>query len=114
MAVRNLRQLLPLYVACYVIVLVLAAMGVWLIFTIQPLLFRLSVWLRLNPWQVRAVDNFSVVTMGLIWLIGVLILEYRLRRGVEQNRLWIRALWGFAIVAVPLGLGNLILAVIGQ
>jgi hypothetical protein len=104
MTARNSRQLLPRYLACYAICLALAAMGIWLIFAARPVLFSLAIWLRLNPWQVRAIDNFSVVGMGLLWLVGILLMEHSLRRSVEKNRLWSRAARAFAIVAVPLAL----------
>jgi hypothetical protein len=66
--------------------------------------FGLAIWLRLNPWQVRALDNFSVVGLGLIWLVGILLLEQRLRQAVEGGRLWRRAAYVFAAEAVALGL----------
>jgi hypothetical protein len=104
MSVRSLRQLLPLYLACYALWLALSALGVWLIFAARDTLFALSIWLRLNPWQLRAVDNFGIVTLGLIWLMCILFLEHSLRRGVEKHRLWGRAARAFVIVAVLLGL----------
>ena len=66
MTVRSFRQLLPLYLACYAIWLALAAMGIWLLFAMRPVLFDLAIWLRLNPWQVRALDNFSVIGIGCL------------------------------------------------
>ena len=104
MSIRTFRQLLPLYVACYVLWLILAALGVWLLFALRPVMFDLAIWLRLNPWQVQALDNFSFVTFGLLWLVGILLLEHSLRQGVEKNRLWGRATRAFAIVAAALGL----------
>ena len=104
MSVRTFRQLLPLYLACYAIWLALTALGVWLIFAGRTVLVDLAIWLRLNPWQLRAVDDFGVVTMGLIWLVGILLLEHSLRGGVVKNQLWGRAARAFMIVAVPLGL----------
>jgi hypothetical protein len=101
---RTMRQLLPLYLACYALWLALAALGVWLIFALRPVVFGLTIWLRLNPWQVRAVDNFSFVTFGLIWLVGILLLEHSLRQGVEKRRLWHRAARVFVAEAAALGL----------
>ena len=112
MTARNFRQLLPLYLACYVIWLALSALGMWLIFQLQPILFVLAIRLHLNPWQVHAIDQFGVVTMGLIWLVGVLLLEHSLRQGVEKNRLWARAARAFAIVAAALGLCYVVQALI--
>ena len=104
MTARNFRQLLLLYLACYALWLALAALGVWLIFALRPVVFRLGIWLRLNPWQVRALDNFSVVTFGLAWLVGILLLEHSLRQGVEKRRLWQRVARVFAAEALVLGL----------
>ena len=101
---RTLRQLLPLYLACYALWIGLSALGVWLIFALRAVLVDLAFLFRLDPWQVRAVDNFGVVTLGLIWLIGILLLEYYLRRGAANNRLWGRAARVFVCEAVALGL----------
>jgi hypothetical protein len=108
MSVRTFRQLLPLYLACYAIWLALAALGVWLIFAGRAVLVDLAIWLRLNPWQLRAVDDFGVVTMGLIWLVGVLLLEHSLRQGVEKHRLWRRAARALVVEVAALGLCYLI------
>jgi len=98
------RQLLPLYLAAYTLWIGFSALGVWLIFAARSVLVGLAFVFRLDPWQVRAVDNFGVVTLGLIWLIGVFLLEYYLRRGVAKNRLWGRAMRVFVSEAVGLGL----------
>src|SRR3712207_9116024 len=66
---RKFRDTLPLYVACYVLWIALLALGIVLILQARNALFDLAVTLRFNPWQVRALDLFSVTTMGLIWLV---------------------------------------------
>jgi hypothetical protein len=104
MSVRTFRQLLPLYLVCYASWLALSALGIWLIFALRPVLFDIAIWLRLNPWQVRALDNFSLVTFGLIWLVGILLLEHSLRQGVENGRLWRRAARVFVAEVAALGL----------
>ena len=50
-------RLWPLYLACYALWLGLSALGGWMIFAVRPLLFALAVQLRLNPWQVRAIEK---------------------------------------------------------
>jgi len=101
---HNIRRLLPLYLACYALWLGLSALGVWLIFALRVVLVDLAFVLRLNPWQVRAVDNFSIVTLGLIWLVGILLLEHRLRQAVATNRLWKRAAYVGLAEVIALGL----------
>jgi hypothetical protein len=100
----HFRQLLPLYLACYALWLALAALGVWLIFALRPLMFGLAIWLQLNPWQVRALDSFSVVAFGLSWLVGILLLDHILRQGIEKRQLWRRAGRVFAAEAAALAL----------
>jgi hypothetical protein len=112
MSVRNFRQQLPLYLACYAIWLVLSALGIWLIFQMQPVWVTLAIRLRLNPWQVRAIDEFSVVAMGLIWLVAILLLEHSLRQGVKKHQLWPRAARASVIAALALGLCYVLQALI--
>jgi hypothetical protein len=104
MTARNPRHILPLYLACYAMWLALSALGVWLLFALRPVVFGLAIWLRLDPWQVRALDNFSFVSLGLAWLVGILLLEHSLRKGVEKGRLWRRAARVLAAEVVALGL----------
>jgi len=101
---QNFWRLLSLYLACYALWLGLSALGVWLIFTLRSVLVGLAFVLRLNPWQVRAVDNFGFVTLGLIWLVGILLLEHRLREAVAKRRLWRRAAYVGLAELIVLGL----------
>ena len=101
---QNSRRTLPLYLAAYALWIGFSALGVWLIFAVRSVLVGLAFVFRLNPWQVLAVDNFGVVTLGLVWLVGILVLEHYLRQGVAKNRLWGRAMRVFVALAVLLGL----------
>jgi hypothetical protein len=102
MSAQNSRQLLPLYLACYILWLGLAALGVWLMFAARSALIGLAFFLRFNPWVLRAVDDFGFVTLGLLWLAGVLLLEHVLRQGVLKSRLWKRAAYAFVLEAAAL------------
>lgn len=104
---------LPLYLACYALWLGLSALGIWLIFQIRSAMFDLAIALRFNPWQVRAIDQFSIVTLGLIWLVGVFILEHWLRQGMLKNQLWRRAARVLVFEAVVLGLSYAVQALVG-
>jgi hypothetical protein len=110
---RKVQPTLPLYLACYALWLGLAVLGLWLILQIRAAMFDLAVVFRFNPWQVRAIDQFGTVTMGLIWLVGILVLEHWLRTGMKKNRLWGRALRVFAFEAVALGLCYAVQAIFG-
>jgi hypothetical protein len=104
MSVRNFRQLVPLYLACYALWLGLSALGLWLLFELRSTLFVLAIWLRANPWAVRAIDQFGIVMLGLLWLMGIILLEHYLRRGLEKQQLLRRAVRVGLFVAVALGL----------
>ena len=101
---RTFWQLLPLYLACYALWLGLCARGGWLIVQARDTSVALAFWFRLNPWQLRAVDQFGVVTFGLIWLVAIFVIEHYLRQGVLKNRLWARATRVFLFEAVLLGI----------
>ena len=104
MSVRNLRQTVPLYLACYALWIALSALGLWLIFELRSALFALALWLRINPWAPRAIDQFGIVILGLFWLIGIMLLEHYLRHGLEKQQLLRRATRVGLFVAVALGL----------
>ena len=101
---HNTRRLWPRYLACYALWLGVAVLGAWLIVPLRAILFNLAVRLRFNPWVVRAVDEFGVVTLGLLWLVSIIVLEYYLRRGVPRKQLWGRAARVAAFEAALLGL----------
>jgi hypothetical protein len=108
----NFWRTLPLYVACYALWIAFSALGVWLLFALRSLLFDIAVRLRFNPWQVRAVDNFGFVTLGMLWLVGIILVEHYLREGVPRQRLWRRAARVFVSEALALGLAYGLLAVL--
>lgn len=93
-----------LLLACYALWLGLSALGVVLIFQARTTLFGVALQLRLNPWQVRAADQFGTVTIGLVWLVAIIILEHYLRQGVLKNRLWGRATRVFVVEFLLLAL----------
>lgn len=86
MIAKSSTPSLIVYLASYAAWLGLAAFGFVLVSQINATLFGVAVWLRLNAWQVRAVDQFGIVLLGLLWLVGVILLEHMLRRRLQQQR----------------------------
>jgi hypothetical protein len=95
------------YTGYLVLWLVYTVVSFWLIFQLEEVVVTGAMLLRLNPWQVRALDKFSVVLWGLAWLIGMLLVEAYLRNGVAKKQLVRRA------VKVYLGLIIFTVAVAG-
>ncbi len=95
------------YASYFVLWLTYTAITFWLVFQIEDIFIVGAMRLRLNPWQVRAVDKFSLVFLGLVWLASMFLVESYLRNGIAQRKLMRRA------GRVYLGLAIFSLVVIG-
>ncbi len=82
------------------------ALGLLLIFSLR---WNLSdaLFLRVNPWHLRAYDRWFIYVMGLVWIVGVFLIEGYLRRSLQNGRLLIAAGW---VLSVQVGLIALSLA----
>lgn len=85
------RPSVLLNVISYLLWLVLSAAIVWLALQVRGLLVAGMMWLRLNPWAVRAFDRWGIFLLGMVALVAIFWLEGYLRSGVEQGRFWPRA-----------------------
>jgi hypothetical protein len=89
------------YCVCYLTWLLFVGVGYVLMLALRINLFDVATWLRFNPWQVRAIDQFAIFFLGLVWFGGIFLLESYLRHGVKRRRLWSRILRvGSALLAV--------------
>ena len=75
------------YVACYLLWLVTAALGLLDLAAAREWLHRGYVLLGLNPWGFAAVRNYGLVLLALVWLGGVLYAEAYYRDGVATRQL---------------------------
>lgn len=95
-----IRQRVASYTGYLVLWLAYSAITFWLILRLEEIFVVGAMQLRLNPWQVRAVDKFALVLLGLIWLIGMLMVEHYFRIGVTKRQLMRRAGKVFVSLAV--------------
>ncbi len=79
------------YVTCYLLWILLSAMGLWVFFQLQTALTDLARALSTNPYMVNTVVRVGAVVLGLGWLGGVVLMETYLRDAVGKGRLWGRA-----------------------
>lgn len=80
------------YVACYAIWLALTALVGYVVLQTVGTLLEVSLALRFNPWQARAVRQLSLPILGLIWLVLMLWMESYFRTAVPKRRLIARSL----------------------
>ncbi len=92
------------YVACYLLWLTTAALGLLDLAAARMWLQDGYVLLRLSPWGFAAARNFGLVIFALIWLGSVLYAESYYRDGVVKGRLWRRFAAITAVQSVPLAL----------
>lgn len=107
---QQLRQRAPLYLACYLAWIALSALGLWTVFLLRDNLNAIAIRFALATgrasdsvsaaFRVRAIDNVGTITLGLLWLAGVVLLEGYLRDGVRLGRFWARAARALAVLAV--------------
>jgi len=76
--------------AYFIAWLLLSLPGIWFFIVVQKSLFQISVIMKLNPWAVRAVEQWGVFLFGIIWIVVIFTLEGYLRTALAKNRLWQR------------------------
>lgn len=79
------------YIACYLLWFLICGVALWLVFLIRHNLVEDIFFLRVNPWQLRAIDRWSFFALGAAWIVSIFLLEGVLRRALEEGRLLIRA-----------------------
>ncbi|GAB4109972.1 MAG: hypothetical protein Fur005_19120 [Roseiflexaceae bacterium] len=97
------RQPLQRYLLCYAIWIGLCVLIGFVLTEIVDLLIELSLALRLNPWQGRAVRQLSLPILGVIWLGLIFWLEHDLRTNLARNRLFERARRSLIPILLALG-----------
>lgn len=78
------------YVVCYLFWFLGSGLALWILFLLRTNLVEDLLFLRLNPWQLRAADRFFIFGMGAAWIVGVMLCEGYLRNGIENGKLWQR------------------------
>ena len=103
------------HVVHYVLWLVSCALGLWLIFLLRWNLND-ALFLRVNPWHLRAYDRWSIYVMGIVWIVCIFLIEGYLRQSLRSGRLHIAAGWIFSVLIglIALSLGTCLLFWDGQ
>lgn len=76
----------------------LFTLSLWLVFLLQQNMVEDIFFLKINPWQLRFMRQWSIFVFGAIWIVYVFISEGYLRHGIEAGNLGRR----FLKVGAPL------------
>lgn len=77
------------YLLAYLFWFLFCGLSFWAIWRVRTNLVEDIFFMRVNPWQLRAIDNWSLWLMGAIWVVGIFLSEGYLRKGVEKHRLFV-------------------------
>lgn len=95
-----------LYVACYVIWFALCAATFVLIVNLRSNLLDLAYLTGGRQEMVGLVDRLGIILLGVLFIVVILVIEHKLRTGIEKGLLWKRALVGTAILVGAIVISN--------
>ena len=98
------------YVLVYIIWFLFCAVSFWAIWMVRTILVSDILFGRVDPWQLRAIDRWSLWVMGVAWVVTVFLVEGYLRKGVEKGRLLFYTGRLFLIPVIVIALAYLIQA----
>jgi hypothetical protein len=87
----NLWVLVARYILCYLLWIFISGIALWLVFLIRQNLVEDIFFLRVNPWQLRAIDRWSFFVLGSVWIVAIFLIEGALRKALEEGRFWERS-----------------------
>jgi len=70
---------------------------------LRVVIFDLALFIRINPWALRAIDKFGLLILGMLSVIWIVFLENYLRTGIYKNSLWARSAKAFLLEGIVLG-----------
>lgn len=95
-----------LYVACYAIWFALCAAMFVLIVNLRSNLLDLVNLTGGRQEMAGLVDRFGIILLGVLFIVVILVMEHKLRTGVEKGLLWKRAIVGAAILVGAIVISN--------
>jgi len=76
----------------YVLWAITILLGLWCLLVARGAINVAYILTFANQWVLRAVDRFSLLIMGIIWLVAIIIVEDYLGKGVDRGDLYKRFL----------------------
>lgn len=100
------------YIFAYILWIGFCALSFWIIWLVRTNLIEDIFFMHVNPWQLRALDRWSVWVMGAGWIVAIFLAEGYLRTAVEKGRFWISAGKLFAVTLGIIALSYLLHALV--
>ncbi|MBI3960668.1 MAG: hypothetical protein HY328_17805 [Chloroflexi bacterium] len=96
------------YILVYIFWFLFCALAFWAIWLIRTNLVEDIFFMRVNPWQLRAIDRWSIWVMGAGWVVGIFLVEGYLRKSIEQGRLLVSTSKLFLLLGVVIAASYII------
>jgi hypothetical protein len=90
------------YVIAYFLLFIIVLLAVVLLFRVRMNVVQIAYLTGKNSVQVKGISNLVVLFTGVLLLVGIVVSEDYMRKGVELGKMWIRALRVFIVEAVLL------------
>ena len=71
----------------YVLWFILIVLALWVLIEARAAVNILYIVLTWNRWVLRAVDRWSLLAMGMLWLAGIIFAQAYLENGAEKGLL---------------------------
>jgi hypothetical protein len=97
------------YVACYVLWLATAALGLLDVVALRQLVEWTYAALHLDKWGLAAASHGATIVFGVTWLAVTMYAEHAYREGVARRALWGRFARLTLVEAVPLVVALLVI-----
>ncbi len=96
------------YILAYLLWFLFCALAFFALWRVHAVLVDSIFFGRVNPWQLQAIEKWSLWIMGAGWVVGIFLSEGYLRKGVEKGRLLVYTGKLFLIPTIAIALSYLI------
>lgn len=92
------------YVVAYFLLFIIVILAAVLLFRVRMNVVQIAYLSGMNSVQVKGISNMVILFTGVLLLVGIVVSEDYMRKGVELGKMWTRALRVFIVEAVLLAI----------
>lgn len=86
--IEPIKQKIIRFVVSYLLSGVTGFIGIWDWFKLREMQRIIVAYSGISVWSWKAIDNFTFVTLGIIWLTVVLVSQHVYGKGFKNGRTW--------------------------